>query len=271
MRRKYSLIAVSVSVALIIVIFVRDDEPKSPEEAVVNEAPSVVEPKEDLRGKESPKHSPVSNLNLNPLPVGPTKFKNGNLELFIDFADSSLSTEQKHRISQDLNSVFSHLDARLVQHGDQKKLVFDGQGRSWPDSLDHVRILRSINGRDSLYVDNSLSGSYKQAFDFIEQHGIDEAEVAELLDSLASGESSITDVAVLSLQSVPSEKLEEVLKDMLEGKIKQPSVLAYQIIPKGEPDAVFAETLFLELEKDVITYAEVIGVVRINGDWKIAL
>lgn len=269
MRRKYPLIAVGV--ALIIVIFVRDDEPKSSEEGVVNEAPSAVEPEEDLSDKESPERSPVSNLTLNPLAVGSTKFKSGNLELFIDFEDSSLSTEQKHRISQDLNSVFSHLDARLVHHDEQNKLVFEGQGRNWPDSLDHVRMLRSINGRDSLYVDNGLSGAYEQAFEFIEQHRIDEAQVAELLESLASGESSITDIAVLSLQSLPSEKLEEVLKEMSEGKIKQPNLLAYRILSEEDPNAVFAETLFIELENDIVTYAEVIGVVRINGDWKIAL
>ena len=67
MKRKYLLIAVSV--ALIIVIFVRDDKPKSSEEAVENEAPSVVELKEDLKGKESPERSPVGNLILNPLPI----------------------------------------------------------------------------------------------------------------------------------------------------------------------------------------------------------
>jgi hypothetical protein len=88
MRRIYPLIAVGI--ALIIVIFVRDDEPKSSEEAVVNEAPSAVEPEEDLSDKESPERSPVSNLTVNPIPVGPTKFKSGNLKLFIDFEDSSL-------------------------------------------------------------------------------------------------------------------------------------------------------------------------------------
>jgi hypothetical protein len=269
MRRKYLLIAVGV--ALFILFLVRNDEPRFSEEVFENEAPSFIESQKDLRAEESPESLLVDDAILDPLPIAPTKFKNGTLEFFIDFEDSSISAEQAYRISQDLNNVFSHLSARLVRHGDQKKLVFEGKGRNWPDALDSVRILRSRNGRDSLYINTSVSEAYKKAFDFIEQKGINEAEVAGLLDNLTSGDSSIADVAVLSLQSVPSKKLEEVLEEMSEGQIKQPSVLAYRILPEQAPDAVFAETLFLELNNEVATYAEVVGLVQVNGKWKIAL
>jgi hypothetical protein len=73
------------------------------------------------------------------------------------------------------------------------------------------------------------------------------------------------------MDSVPTEKLEEVLKEMSKGQIKLPSVLAYRVLSEQTPEVLFAETLFLRIQNTVATYAEVVGVARVNGEWKIAL
>lgn len=269
MKRLFLLILVGFAVAFY--IFVRNDESSILEEAVESEEPSGFEPQESSRDEESSGSLAVDEIVSVPMSIGPTRFKNDGLEVPLDFEDSSVSAEQAYRISEDLNSVFSHLSAKLVQHGDQKKIAFEGKGRNWPDVLDSVRILRSSGGYDSLYITKGVSDAYRQAFEFIEKHGIKQSEVGELLADVASGESSVTDIAVLSVHSASTDKLEEVLKEMSKGRIKQPSALAYGGLPDYAPDAVFAETLFLDHNNNIVTYAEVVGVVRVDGEWKIAL
>jgi hypothetical protein len=269
MKRTFLLIATGLT--LTILFLVRYDESRPSEKVFKSEETSLAEPHENLEAKKYSEELFVSDMDLDSLPLGPAKFKNEALEIFIDFEDPTVSKEQAYRISQDLNNVFSHLTARLVQHSDQKKLVFEGKGRNWPDVLDPIRMLQSNNGLDVLYVNKSVSDAYKEAFDYMEQQGIKEGKLARLLDKLASGTSSIADIVVFSMDSVPTEKLEEVLKEMSKGQIKLPSVLAYRVLSEQTPEVLFAETLFLRIQNTVATYAEVVGVARVNGEWKIAL
>lgn len=269
MKRLYLLILIGV--VIFFNFLIRPDKSGSLEEDVESKRPKNFEPQVDVAVDESPDYVVVDEISPNPLPTVPTRFKNGSLELFIDFEDPSINAEQAYRITKDLNNTFSHLSARLVQSGNQKKLVFEGKGRNWPDALDSIRILRSNGSNDSLFITKSVSDAYKQAFEFMEKYEVRESEVADLAISLASGESDVTTIAVLSLPSVSEKRLEEVLEEMSQGRIKQPSVLEYQSMSEYAAGALFAETLFLEFNDDVVTHAQIIVVVRIEDEWMIAL
>jgi hypothetical protein len=246
----------------------RDDTSRLPEEN--HELPRLKPQNEHERDESSHligKGDPVVNSSPGFLP----KFKNGSLELSLKFEDSSISPADAYRISKDLNNVFSHLNASFVENGDQKRLVFKGEGRHWPDILDPLRMPREIDGTQSLYIPQVVSDAYKQAFDFIEQHKIEESEVSALLAELESGRSDTESIAVLSTGAVPAKKLAEVLKELAKGQIKSPSVLAYKILDVNNLRAVFAETPFLKFEDDGVIYSVVVGVVRVGNKWKIAL
>jgi hypothetical protein len=268
MKRFYILLFAGI--ALAVILLVKNDTSSLPEKVFENHASPTPKPQKDQSRIESSIPTSKEDSILNSPPSNTSKFKNGSLELSLEFEDSSISAAEASRISEDLNDVFSHLDAKLIKVGDQERLVFEGKGRNWPDILDTLRMPREADGSRSLFIPLEVSDAYRQAFDFIEQHKIEESEVSALLAELESGGSNTESLAVLSPGVVPVNELEGVLEKLARGRIKSPSVLAYRILDVNNSRAVFAETLFLEFNNDSVTYTQVVGVIRLMNKWKIA-
>lgn len=207
----------------------------------------------------------------NPASTGPPAFRNGNLEIALAFDDTSLDEADALRIADDLSNVFSHLAANLVPIGDGNQLVFEGKGRAWPDALDTAWLIREMEGERYLSVPKSVSDAYIQAFDFIDRHEIRQSDVAEFLAGVGSGSADAERVVALSAGPVADEKVLEALKEMATGDIKPPSVLAYRLSETTGLDGLIAETLFLQFDGDVVTHAEIVGVIRVGDKWKLAL
>lgn len=268
----YTLILMIVTIFTVIILSKRNVSFPSPVDSERDVATTKIESKpqtlkeerskrDDLLAKETPHES---------TPTQPF-FKNHSLEIAINFEDKSLTSTQTSRISQDLNYVYSHLVARMVEHGDQKQIVFEGEGRIWPDALNFIWMIRESGENQSLNVTTDVSNAYLKAFQFIEDNEIDERGVDVILTKIESGSSQTDSLTVFSLQSISEPKIKEALNELSKGKIKRPSVLSYQASDFNDVECVIAESTYLKIEKNSVTFSQRIALIRVDNKWKIAL
>lgn len=143
----------------------------------------------------------------------PPIFRSGTLELGLEFEDTSLSQAQAYRISEDLNGVFSHLNAKFKPFEAGKRLIFEGEGRITPEPLEVMWMIQEVEGEQFLSVPQTVSDAYSKAFEFIQKENIRESEVQDLLDPIQSGKIGAELIASLVTPVVGEEPLSELAEE----------------------------------------------------------
>ena len=203
--------------------------------------------------------------------IGTPVFKCGLLELAMKFEDTSISPVIAHKISNDINGVFSHLDVKFMPFRDGKRLDFEGEGRIRPDALKVVWLVHEEGRKQILSVPKSVTDAYLKAFEFMRNENIDEAKVHQFIDEVKSGSIGHEVFAQIKTSNLSSKALVDLASELRDGEVKVPSVLSYKFLNFGGREELVAETLFLEIQDASVTFAQRIGIIRINDTWRIFL